>query len=237
MKDTTGAPASRSLAGGVGAHLRANVIGYLALFVALGGTSAWAADKITAKDIAKNAVRAKHIKKNAVKGPKIARGAVGSSKLAGGSVVTQKLRDGSVVTQKLADGSVVTQKLADGSVVTQKLADGAVITQKLADGSVTAAKLAPDAAPVFTDYEYVERIHNVPIGAESIVTSAPCPAGKKILGGGFAIQDSSFHVTFANTQVNDVYGLTAVLLPDEPAPTTPSQAFVKAICARVVESP
>lgn len=48
-------------------HIRRHVVGYLALFVALGGTGAWAADKITSKDIAKNAVRSKHIKAGQVK--------------------------------------------------------------------------------------------------------------------------------------------------------------------------
>ena len=52
--------------GRVVAHLRSNVVGYLALFVALGGT-AWAAQKITSKDIAKNAVLSKHIKNGQVK--------------------------------------------------------------------------------------------------------------------------------------------------------------------------
>jgi hypothetical protein len=82
----------------------------------------------------------------------------------------------------------------------------------------------------------VERIHNVQIADTSIVTSASCPPGKKLLGGGFAIQDSKFHVTFANTQVNDVYALTAVVLPGQTVTAT-SQAFVKAICARVIETP
>ena len=66
----------------LGGHVRTNVIAYLALFVALGGTGAWAADKITSKDIARNAVRAKHIKKNAVRTPKIKNGAVTRAKLA-----------------------------------------------------------------------------------------------------------------------------------------------------------
>jgi hypothetical protein len=63
-------------------HLRANVVAYLALFVALGGTGAWAAEKITSRDIAKNAVRAKHIKKNAVRTPEIEKRAVTRAKLA-----------------------------------------------------------------------------------------------------------------------------------------------------------
>jgi hypothetical protein len=66
----------------LGGHMRTNVIAYLALFVALGGTGAWAADKITSNDIARNAIRAKHIRKNAVRTPKIKNGAVTRAKLA-----------------------------------------------------------------------------------------------------------------------------------------------------------
>jgi hypothetical protein len=51
----------------LGARFRANVVGYLALFVALGGTSAWAVDKITSKEIARGAVRSKHVAPNAIK--------------------------------------------------------------------------------------------------------------------------------------------------------------------------
>jgi hypothetical protein len=65
-------------------HMRSNAVGYLALFVALGGTGAWAADKITSADIAKNAIRSKHIKKSAVKTSKIADHAVTADKLADG---------------------------------------------------------------------------------------------------------------------------------------------------------
>jgi hypothetical protein len=65
-------------------HLRSNAVAYVALFVALGGTGAWAADKITARDIAKNAVRTQHIKKGAVTTPKLADGAVTARKLAAG---------------------------------------------------------------------------------------------------------------------------------------------------------
>lgn len=104
----------------------------------------------------------------------------------------------------------------------------------IADGAVTAEKLAEGAA--FTDYEYVETTHNVQPGDTSIVAAASCPPGKKLLGGGFAVQDSKFHVTFANTLVNDVYALTAVVLPGQTITAT-SQAFVKAICARVAPAP
>ena len=67
---------ARRIGGRLGAHLRANLVAYLALFVALGGTGAWAADKITSKDIKKNAVRSKHIKKDQVKAKQVKIGSV-----------------------------------------------------------------------------------------------------------------------------------------------------------------
>lgn len=67
---------------GVRSHLRANVVGYLALFIALGGTGAWAAEQITSRHIAKDAVLAKHVKRNAVRTAEIRKGAVTKSKLA-----------------------------------------------------------------------------------------------------------------------------------------------------------
>lgn len=54
------------------AHLRRNVVAYLALFAALGTGTAYAAEKITSKDIAPNAVKAKHIKNGQVKGADVA---------------------------------------------------------------------------------------------------------------------------------------------------------------------
>jgi hypothetical protein len=54
------------------AHLRHNVVAYLALFVALGTGTAFAAEKITGKDIAANAIKSKHVKNGQVKGADVA---------------------------------------------------------------------------------------------------------------------------------------------------------------------
>jgi hypothetical protein len=72
----------------IGSHIRRNFVGYLALSLALGGSGAWAAAKVNAGGIAKNAVRPKHIQAGAVTEPKIAAGAVTAAKLAPGAVPT-----------------------------------------------------------------------------------------------------------------------------------------------------
>lgn len=68
------------------AHLRQNVVAYLALFVALGTGTAFAADQITSKDIARNAVKAKHIKDGQVRGAELAANAVAGAKVADNSL-------------------------------------------------------------------------------------------------------------------------------------------------------
>lgn len=206
-------------------HMRANAIAYLALFVALGGTSAWAADKITSKEIARSAVLSRHIKNKGVR----------TVDLANGVVTHAKLRNDAVDSNKVADNSLAATDILNGTIGAADLADGAVTTPNIADGAVTSAKLAAGAAG-FTGYEFVQKTHNVNPGDTSIVIGAECPPGKKLLGGGFAVQDSKFNVTFAHAQANDTYALTAVVLPGQTITTT-SQAFVEAICARINETP
>jgi hypothetical protein len=64
--------------GAVIAHVKRNLVAYLALFVALGGTS------YAATSLAPNSVGTPQIKNGAVTGPKLANGSVSPTKLASG---------------------------------------------------------------------------------------------------------------------------------------------------------
>ena len=75
----------------IGEHFRGNVVAYVALFFALGG-SAYA---VTALD--RNSVRSKHIVNGQVKTPDLANGAVTEEKLANG-VVNTTLRSGETLS-------------------------------------------------------------------------------------------------------------------------------------------
>ncbi len=90
------------------AHLTyVNVVGTIALFLALSGGAVWAANKITSKQIAKGAVKNKNLAKNAVKAKNLAKGSVTEAKLAKGAVKNANLADGSVNFAKLAAGTNV----------------------------------------------------------------------------------------------------------------------------------
>lgn len=54
--------------GSIRAHVRANVVAYLALFVALGGSAVAAKNEITGRDVAKNTLTGKHIREKTLKG-------------------------------------------------------------------------------------------------------------------------------------------------------------------------
>jgi hypothetical protein len=104
----------------------------LAVFLILGGATAFAASKKIGAD---------EIKANAIKTGKIVKEAVTEGKIKAGAVTNTKLADGAVTNPKLADGAVTNPKLADGAVTTSKLADNAVTTGKIANDAVTGDKV------------------------------------------------------------------------------------------------
>jgi hypothetical protein len=127
----------------VGRHLRGNVVGYVALFVALSGTALAIPGhhNVKAKNLAPGSVKSQAIAGGAVKASKLAGSAVTNPKIATGAVTATKLGAGAVVTQALGDSAVTTPKLADAAVERAKIAQGAINGGKLANGSVDSAKV------------------------------------------------------------------------------------------------
>jgi hypothetical protein len=107
----------------------ANVMSSIAVFLVLGGATAFAATKIGANELKANSIKTGKIVKEAV--------------------TTSKLKNDSVITSKIANGAISSTKLAGGAVTAAQLADNSVSGTKLQDGSVSATKLAPGfVAPV-----------------------------------------------------------------------------------------
>ncbi len=113
----------------------ANVTATLALFLALGGTTVWAARKIHSRQIARGAVKTRNIAKRAVTGPKVAPNAVDSSKLAAGAVDSSEIAAGSITGAKIASNAIDGSKVVDGSLGRTDLAGGALPGILVADQS------------------------------------------------------------------------------------------------------
>jgi len=89
----------------------ANVMSSIAVFLILGGATAFAASQL-----GKNSVGTKQLKKNAVTSVKIKNGAVTAAKIKNGAVTNAKLADGSVSSGKVQNGAITGDKLAAGAV-------------------------------------------------------------------------------------------------------------------------
>jgi hypothetical protein len=120
----------------------ANVMSSIAVFLVLGGATAFAATKIGSNEIKANAIITGKIKKEAVTEGKIKAGAVGNSRLGTGAVTSNKLAANSVLNSAIADNAVTTPKLNDNAVTGPKLANSAVSTSKLAANAVTTGNIA-----------------------------------------------------------------------------------------------
>jgi hypothetical protein len=115
----------------------ANVMSSLAVFLILGGATAFAAvQKIGANEIKANSIKTGKIVKEAVTAGKIKNGAVSETKLADGAVTTNKLADNAVTTPKIAKDAVTAEKLAKNAVTTEKIANDAVTGDKVKESTL-----------------------------------------------------------------------------------------------------
>jgi len=103
----------------------ANVTSTIALFIAIGGTTAYAATKLPDRSVGEfqlrpGAVTAEKLRKNAVTAPKIKAEAVKQGKIANGSITAAKLTLGSVASSSIQNGAVTNEKLAPEAVTGDK---------------------------------------------------------------------------------------------------------------------
>jgi len=84
----------------------ANVMSSIAVFLILGGATAFAATKIGANEIKANSIKTGKIVKEAVTAGKIKNGAVTETKIADGAVTTNKIAKDAVTGEKVKDGSL-----------------------------------------------------------------------------------------------------------------------------------
>jgi hypothetical protein len=131
----------------------ANVISSLALLIALGMGSAYAADRLAPKSVGApelrpGAVTADKIRKNAVTAPKIKSQAVKQGKVASSAIVTEKLASGAVTGAKIAADAVTPDKIPNNSVGGEKVEESSlsqVPSAETADVAITAETSNPEA--------------------------------------------------------------------------------------------
>lgn len=129
----------------------ANLTSTLALFIALGLGSAYAANQLApksvgAKQLRPGAVTADKLRKHAVTAPKIEALAVKQGKIAGGAIVSSKIANGAVNSEKIAGGAVTPEKIPDNSITGVKV-DEQTLGQVPSANTANRAAFAETANP------------------------------------------------------------------------------------------
>jgi hypothetical protein len=130
----------------------ANVVSTIALFLALGGATAYAVQQlppksIGAKQLRPGAVTADKIRKHAVTAPKIEANAIKSGKIAGSAVKEAKLANAAVSNPKLANGAVSTEKIVPDAVTGAQVNE-ATLSEVPFSNHANTATFAESANPV-----------------------------------------------------------------------------------------
>lgn len=128
-----------------------NVIGTIALFVALSGVAVAAGlprNSVGPNQLKSGAVNTKKLKNRAVTSAKLAPKSVTNGKLGPNSITPGNIGNGAVTSAKIGNGAVIASSIKNGVVTTNKLQNEAVTAAKLGKGSVTLAKIGDDVAPL-----------------------------------------------------------------------------------------
>lgn len=120
----------------------ANVCALLALTIALGTGTAYAANTVRSTDIVNGQVKNVDLGANAVTSAKIQDGAVGLGDLGANSVDTARIVDGSLGSGDLGSSSVGSDELQTDSVQASEIADGSIDGGEIIDESLGSSDLA-----------------------------------------------------------------------------------------------
>ncbi len=103
------------------------VVAYLALFVALGGTSAYAIDTIGSSDVINESLLSEDIKNLQV----------GTSDLALGAVFGTRIRDNGILSNHIVDNTITSADINDGAIAGADIADDAITGGDIDDDTIT----------------------------------------------------------------------------------------------------
>lgn len=115
----------------------ANVMSSLAVFLILGGATAFAAvKKVGANEIKANSIKTGKLVKESVTAGKIKKSAITESRIANGAVTNSKIADNAVSTSKIADNAVTNGKIANGAVTGNKIGASTVTRSNISESEL-----------------------------------------------------------------------------------------------------
>jgi hypothetical protein len=128
--------------------VRHNLVASIALFFALSGGAAWAANTITSQDIVDGEVKTADIGDGQVKEADVGQGAVASAEVKNDSIVAGDVAPNSLTSGRIADGSLTGTDVANNSL---KGADVDESTLDIGDAARAYAAVFPHECDDLTD--------------------------------------------------------------------------------------
>lgn len=155
-----------------------NVIALLALFIALGGSVYAASNKIDGAQIKLKSLPANRLQPNSVSANQIKKGTIGEAQLKANAVGEKQIRSGAVTGGKIKAGSISGTQIKSGSL-------GATQINQTTLTGISAANIHT--------VQYVTSTVTLVPGAElGTATTATCPSGMKVIGGGATLSNKEF---------------------------------------------
>ena len=150
------------ISSGIRRHLRANVVGYVALFVALSGTAyashPGGANTINSADVINDSLTTLDLRDNAavisedvrddtesfggLRAEDIRQSAIGTSEIITGGVTESDIASSAVFTDEIAENTILANDIATNGVGGDEIGTGAVGTSEIADNTVAQADIA-----------------------------------------------------------------------------------------------
>jgi hypothetical protein len=148
-------------------HFMRQPVAYLALFVALGGTSAYAANTIGSDDVIDDSLRSEDIKNGTLRGGDLATNTIGSTRIVDDTLTADDIKNGTIGASDVAANSLGGGRIADNSLKGADIDEGSLSGLKVSGYTVS---IPPTDA-------------SIPPGKVTSNT-AYCPIGTKVVGGG-----------------------------------------------------
>jgi hypothetical protein len=156
-----------------------NVVALMALFFALGGSAyAVAAGKIDGAQIQPSSIPGNRLQAKAVGTNQLKPSSIGNAQLKGNAVATKQLQSGAVTGGKIKAGSITGTQVKSGSL-------GATQINQTTLTGISAANIHT--------VQYVTSTVTLVSGSETgTSTTATCPSGMKVIGGGATLSNKEF---------------------------------------------
>ncbi len=206
-----------------------NVVALVALFFALGG-SVYAATggKISGTQIEAKSIPGNRIKPKSLTATQIKASTLSGAQIKAGSIAGAKIQQGSLTGKQVKTGSITGTQIQSGSLTGTQVKAGSLTGTQINGSTVTGVS----AAAIGTVQYVTSTVPITPESTTATATTANCPAGMKVLGGGATVSKPEFGFVNETAPASNRTGWVATAFAFEPGVSLTATA----ICTPVTTS-